>query len=128
MAEITDLLKKLKDECREEKEAFSGKKERSFFIELMGAEDVEGLLRMYDPKEHGEKWAAEYPKKYPDIDKLMQNGRAVDFMSAGTMGCIRHYVDDELRAHVVGRARMNWNANVLDQTKDFMTLDYSKKK
>lgn len=132
MADIKSLVSDLQNEARKERDMFAGSKQREFFIETVEASSVEDLLDKYDPKTHDEKWAKEYQKENPDIDKLMQEGRAVDFMSAGRLGVIRHYgeneeVEGELFDHVIGRARMNWNLNILDQVKTFTELDYAKK-
>lgn len=127
MAEIKELLDKLKTECEKERDMFGGSEQREFFIEIVEASDVDDLLDKYDPKTHDEKWSKEYQKPNPDVDKLMKEGRAVDFMSAGRLGVIRHYVEDELRSHIVGRARMNWNRNILGQVEKFVELDYAKK-
>ena len=128
MAEVTELLDKLKKEAEDERDMFSGSKPRQFFIELMESDSIDKLLEEYDPKDHDTKWAKEYQKVNPDIDELMKNGRAIDFMSAGKLGVIRHYMENELDAHVRGMARINWNVNILKQTKEFMTLDYAKAK
>lgn len=127
MPEIKELVKKLQEEARSEREMFSGSKQREFFIELMESSSLSDLIDQYDPKDHDQKWAKEYQKDNPDVDTLMKEGRAIDFMSAGRMGIIRHYMGSELRDHVMGRARMNWSLNILDQVKSFTELDYAKK-
>lgn len=132
MADIKSLIGELQSEARKERDMFSGSEKREFFIEAVGASSLSDLLDKYDPKTHDQKWVKEYQKDNPDIDKLMQEGRAVDFMSSGRMGIIRHYgydekIEGELFDHVIGRARMNWNLNILDQVKLFTELDYAKK-
>ena len=125
MAEIKGLLENLKTESMQERDMFSTEKRREFFIEML-ASSVDDLLGQYDPQTHNENWVAEYQKDHQDIDRLMKEKRSVDFMSAGKLGCVRHYVETELRAVVTGRSRMHWDHNILDQTKQFVTLDYAK--
>lgn len=127
MAKIGDLVEKLKDEAGKEADMFSGKSQREFFIEIMGAPSLSDLVGMYDPKEHNEEWDAERQKENPDIDKLMKPRRAIAFMSAGRLGVYKHYAETELRSHVQGVARMNWNLDCLSQTDDFTKLNSVKR-
>lgn len=127
MASIEELVPKLKSEAEKEQDMFSGDKEREFFIELMEVGSLDELLKLYDPDTHNQKWDAERQKRAPNLDVLMKNRRAIDFMSAGRLGVYRHYKEDELRSHVQGIARMLWNQNCLEQTKTFATMDSIKR-
>lgn len=127
MPDIKELLPKLSDEIESERDMFSAKRPREYFIELMGVEGTEELLEKYTPDVHNEKWDAERQKPAPDLDVIMKNRRAIAFMSAGKLGVYRHYAENELSARIMGRARMNWNENCLKQTEYFTQMDSIKK-
>lgn len=122
MAKIDELIPKLKEQADAEDKIFAGKEQREFFIEMMNVNSVDELLKLFDPKEHNEKWDAERQKPAPEQEELMLQRRAVAYMVAGKRDVHRHYKETELSAYVMGRMRMAWEQNALDQTKYFTTM------
>lgn len=126
MPRIDSLLPKLRDEADKEYDMFAGDKKREFFIEIIGAESVDDLLKMYEPDEHNQEWDKERQKDAPNIDTIMLNRRAIAFMVSGKMGVFRRYKETELRAHVMGQARMAKNMYMLDRTDEFTKMELVK--
>lgn len=120
MAKILELQEKLSEVAEKEKDIFSGKTERQFFIELFPASSLDELLEKFTPSEHNSDWDVENQKikqNSADIDKIIKARRAIAYMQSGKHCMVKHYKETELTAYVMGIARQNWAINSLDQLK-----------